>query len=129
MDLRGGEKLFFKKSGVFCRSVVAVNKIYHIHTRASEHFTFCRRQTLHIAQAMLHAGISLLFTSTAVLIVDFSSFALNEFLFFLPRFFKKLYEFRPDFRIGYFVTGGVMIDKISPVVSSHPNLTFFRNTA
>ena len=126
----------------------------HIHTRASEHFTFAagklftlqrnasRRlpSALHIPYPPLskkagYFAAPLVRHSlvrrriVAALIVDFSSFALNEFLFFLPRFFEKLYEFRPDFRIGYFVTCGVMIDKISPVVSCHPNLTFFRDTA
>ena len=110
--------------------------------------------------AMLHAGISLLFTSrthpfsrkaeyfaaplvrhslvrhslvrrriVAALIVVFSSFALNEFLFFLPRFFEKLYEFRPDFRIGHFIPGRIYIDKPSHVTSRYTKDIFFRDTA
>ena len=97
------------------RRMVAKRKIiYHIHTRASERFTFAVRRTLQIV---------------AALIVDFSSFALNEFLFFLPCFFENFNKFRPDFRISHFIPGRIYIDKPSHVTSRYTKNIFFRDTA
>ena len=64
-----------------------------------------------------------------ILIVTFSFCPSYEFLFFLPCFFEKFNEFRPDFRISHFIPGRIYIDKPSHVTSRYTKNIFFRNTA